>query len=113
MTDAKIKAANIAAENAESSYSGKCGRYVAYAIDKSLNRTTKALKDYHSGVEEAGDMGEKFLPSRGCSEKEDQKPENAKKGDITVFKAIPEAPHGHIQIKHDQKWISDTVQNHF
>ncbi len=54
-------------------------------------------------------MGEKFLPSRDYKEKKDQKPENAKKGDITVFKPTHEAPYGHIQIKHDDKWISDTV----
>ena len=113
MQEAKIKAADIAAENAESKHSGLCGRYVANAIDKSQNKTEKEVEKYRSGVNNAGDMGEKFLPSRGYSEKEDQKPENAKKGNVTVFKATPEAPYGHVQIKHDEKWISDKEQNQF
>ena len=94
-------------ENALSSSSGYCAKYVRYALEAggiNMNGHPSSAKDYDS-----------FLSKKGFNEvtSNNYKPI---KGDIAVmesFTGVKSHPYGHIQMYNGTQWISDFRQNSF
>lgn len=103
--EATVRAAvaTTARRSAGSRSIGKCAKFVADAIDSALGVT---LVRHESAKDLGGSLikvGFSVVPSN-----------NYEDGDVVIFSGIPNKhPHGHVQVRAGDKWISDFVQSGF
>ena len=98
------KAVNAINENAESSSTGYCAKYVKFALEAGgLSGFWGNAKDY---IEQLSQKGFTTIASTNYV---------PQKGDIVVIKdfqgKVKNHPYGHIQMYNGSKWVSDFVQN--